>query len=317
MQHVISIKQFSDTKKLDGIFSLAAEFQNTEPHRYPQSLQNKIVANLFYEPSTRTRFSFETAALNLGGRVISTENGSEYSSTKKGESLEDTIRTINQYADVIVMRHPMVGSAKLAADHSRVPIINAGDGGGEHPTQGLLDLFTIRQAKGKIDGLKVVAVGDTLHSRTIHSLIDMLKLYNTELYLVAPKELQMSKQELEPYLGRSKITQLDSYDDVLNGADVMYVNRVQEERFADRAEFERLRSSFCVTNDTLKRMKDDAVIMNPLPRVNEIHPEVDNDPRAIYFEQARNGVYIRMALLDMLMTPEVPSKLRVSGLQTA
>ncbi len=300
IQNAVSIKDFLDHELLNAIFTSAADLQSLPNDKLPPLLQNKIIACLFYEPSTRTRFSFETAVHRLGGDTISTENASEFSSTTKGESLEDTIRTLNEYVDGIVIRHPQIGAAEIAAGVSRVPIFNAGDGGGEHPTQALLDLYTIVQAKGSVDGLKVGLVGDLLYGRTIHSLIYLLSLYDVEISLIAPAQLRLPESYLS-YLREHNIKFhiLNNWDKVINNLDVIYMTRVQKERLAKASNYSKLKDVFRLDGSTLPKMKHDAVIMHPLPRVSEIAPEVDDDPRAIYFKQARNGLYVRMALLKM------------------
>lgn len=299
MQDIVSIKQFEDPAVIEKLFAQAAKLKATDPKDYPKPLQHKVVATLFYEPSTRTRLSFETAIARLGGDVVSTENAGQFSSAAKGETLQDTIRTINGYADAIVLRHPMLGAAGIAAENSEVPIINAGDGAGEHPTQALLDLFTILEAKGSANGLKIGLVGDLLNGRTIHSLIHLLAMYKAEIYCIAPEVLQLPESYQEE-LTKSKSTfhLLNSWDEVLPELDVLYITRVQKERFDTIEEYEAVKNHFIFDAKALKKLNKDAIIMHPLPRVNEISPEVDTDPRALYFEQARNGLFVRMALLD-------------------
>jgi aspartate carbamoyltransferase catalytic subunit len=302
-RHITTIKQFEDTKALGELFAAAERLKQTDPANYPQTLKNKVVATLFYEPSTRTRLSFEAAVERLGGKVISTENAGQFSSAAKGETLEDTIRTVNGYADAIVLRHPSIGAAAQAAACSDVPIINAGDGAGEHPTQGLLDLYTILEAKSKVDGLKIGLVGDLLNSRTIHSLIHLLALYKPRLYCIAPELLQLPAPYQET-LRRAGVEfeLLNSWDEVISKLDVIYVTRVQKERFESINEYNQVKDSFIFDSSVLAKTKQDAIILHPLPRVNEITPDVDADPRARYFEQARNGLFVRMALLQMLFS---------------
>lgn len=300
-KHAISITQFEDKKLLDAIFATAAEFKAMPAERYPKLLRDKIVATLFFEPSTRTRLSFETAVQRLGGQIISVENAGESSSKVKGESLEDTIRTLNGYADAIVIRHPEVGSAQTAADVATVPIINGGDGAGDHPTQALLDLFTIQEAKGKIDELTIGLAGDALNSRSFHSLLELLSLYDVKVYCMAPKVLQLPKDYQAELRKRGLNFELrENWNDVIGGLDVLYTNRIQQERFASPAEYEKVKGSFVLTKKDLVKAKKDTIIMNPLPRINEITIEIDDDPRAIYFEQARNGLFVRMALLQYI-----------------
>jgi aspartate carbamoyltransferase catalytic subunit len=300
MPSVISIKQFlEDQKLIDTILGRAAELQTLKGKTFPDTLRGRIVATLFYEPSTRTRLSFETGVQRLGGNIISTENAQGSSSNVKGESLEDTIRTLNGYADAIVMRHPEKGSATRADAVSSIPIINGGDGGGDHPTQALYDLYTIRQSKGRSDKLKIALVGDVLHSRSIHALTQLLGIYDNDLYLVGPESGLLGDDALAEYRsGNARVEQSSDMESVLADADVVYINRMQKERYADEGEFEKVKDAFCITPSTLTKMKSDAIILDPLPRVNEIDPAVDDDPRALYFQQAENGLYVRMAILE-------------------
>jgi aspartate carbamoyltransferase catalytic subunit len=301
MKHVLSVKQFADKDLLHSLFESAAKFQALAPEKYPKPLQHKTLATIFYEPSTRTRLSFETAIQNLGGKLITTENAGEFSSTMKGESLEDTVRAINAYADGIILRHPETGSAERAAKVSEAPIINAGDGASEHPTQALLDVYSIQRAKGKIDGLKIALVGDLLYGRTVHSLIPLLALYDVEFYLIAPDSLQMPKEYLDQLDKQSvPYTLLDSWQDVIGSIDIIYMTRIQKERFKSDKEYRALKDSFILTMKDVKQMKPGAVILHPLPRVNEIDSAVDSDPRARYFEQVKNGLFLRMAVLDRI-----------------
>jgi aspartate carbamoyltransferase catalytic subunit len=299
MQHVLSVKQFTDKTLLHDLFESAAQFQAADPANYPKPLKNLTLATIFYEASTRTRLSFEAAIQNLGGQLITTENAGEFSSAIKGESLEDTIKVINAFADGIILRHPEVGSAKRAAAVSKVPVINAGDGIGEHPTQALLDVYSIQKAKGKIDGLKIAFVGDLLYGRTVHSTISLLSPYDVEIYLIAPDNLRLPKSYLEE-LDKQSIpyTETDNWQDIIGDLDILYITRIQKERFESKEEYNKLKDSFILTPKDVAKMKRDAVILHPLPRVNEIDPAVDSDPRAQYFEQVRNGLFLRMALLD-------------------
>ncbi|HUY85162.1 MAG TPA: aspartate carbamoyltransferase [Candidatus Dormibacteraeota bacterium] len=301
MKHVLSVQQFTDKKLLTEIFDTAAMFQNLNPDQYPKPLRHKTVATIFYEPSTRTRLSFETAIQNLGGQLITTENAGEFSSAIKGESLEDTTQVINAFADGMVLRHHEVGAAKRAAAVSGIPVINAGDGTGEHPTQALLDVYSIQKAKGKIDGLKVALVGDLLYGRTVHSLIPLLAMYDVEFYFIAPDDLQMPKEYLDQLDAQSvPYKLLDSWKDVIGSTDVLYMTRIQKERFKSEAEYKALKDSFILTPKDVSQMKKDSIILHPLPRVNEIDPAVDGDPRARYFEQVKNGLFLRMSLLNKL-----------------
>lgn len=303
MQHVISVKQFTDKKLLKRLFDRATQFEAMPLDQYPKPLQHLTIATVFFEPSTRTRLSFETAIQNLGGQLITVENAGNSSSDKKGESLEDTIKTLNAYADGIVLRHPEIGSADTAAAVSRVPIINGGDGGGEHPTQALLELYTIQKSKGKVDKLKIGIVGDLKHSRSHHSLITLLSIFDVELYLISPKAIALPPEQLKELKNQGvKHYVLDSWKDIIRELDVLYCNRIQKERFKFVEDYQAVKDSFILKLDTVKRMKKDAIIIDPLPRINEIDPEVDDDPRAKYFEGIKNGLYVRMALLDYLYT---------------
>ena len=301
LKHAISTRQFLDKDLLDKLCSRAAELSEMPLAEYPKPLHYLTIACMFFEPSTRTRLSFETAIQNLGGQLITSENATEFSSTNKGETLEDTIRTINAYADGIIMRHPEIGSAKRAAAVSKVPIINAGDGGGDHPTQALLDLYTIQKAKGKIDGLKIAIVGDLEHSRTQHALISLLSIYDVELYLVSPKILQLPKSQQDDLKKKGiPFHNLENWDEIIGKVDVLYMNRIQKERFKFIEDYKAVKDSFTLKMNSVEKMKKDAVIMDPLPRINEIDVSVDDDPRAIYFDQVKNGLYMRMALLEYL-----------------
>ncbi|MBZ5516554.1 MAG: aspartate carbamoyltransferase [Acidobacteriia bacterium] len=286
------------------LFDTAAKMETVVAGGGITDYQNRIMATLFYEPSTRTRFSFETAMHRLGGHVISTENAAEFSSVAKGETLEDTIRILNGYADVIVIRHKEVGSAKRAAAVSRVPVINAGDGAGQHPTQALLDLYTIRKEIGTIDGLRIAMVGDLAQGRTVRSLAYLLsKFRGVTMYFVAPPLLKMKEDILE-HLREHKVSFVEetALDKVLPEVDVVYQTRVQKERFGDRiADYEKCRGVYIINQDTLRGMKPKSIIMHPLPRLEEITMEVDEDPRAAYFRQAQNGLYVRMALLTHVL----------------
>jgi len=262
------------------------------------------MATLFYEPSTRTRFSFETAMYRLGGSVISTENAAEFSSVAKSETLEDTVRILNGYADVLVLRHHEVGSAKRAASVSRIPVINAGDGAGQHPTQALLDLYTIHKEIGSIDGLRIAMVGDLAQGRTVRSLTYLLsKFQNIRIYFVAPPLLKM-KEDILDHLRERQVWYAEEtdLDKVLSEVDVVYQTRIQKERFGDRiADYEQCRGVYVISSESLRLMKATAIVMHPLPRLDEIAMEVDRDPRAAYFRQAQNGLYVRMALLSLVL----------------
>jgi len=257
------------------------------------------MASLFYEPSTRTRFSFESAMLRLGGGVITTENASEFSSVSKGETLEDTIRIINNYADVIVMRHTEKGASARAAAVSAVPVINAGDGAGQHPTQALLDLYTIQKEIGKIDGVHIAFVGDLKNGRTVRSLTYLLGKYkNVRISYVSPKGLKIG-DDIKRYLDKHRITydEMEKWDAVLPKADVLYQTRIQKERFKSSAEYKKYKGGYILTMKEVDRMKKGAIIMHPLPRIDEIVPAVDASPKAAYFKEAKYGLLVRMALL--------------------
>lgn len=298
---ILSVRQFS-RRDLEYIFGVADEMK--EMVRRVGSfdlLKGKILASVFYEPSTRTSSSFTAAMERLGGSVIPI-NEVRYSSVSKGESLPDTMRTLEAYADVIVLRHPEVGSAELAAKYARKPIINAGDGIGEHPTQALLDLFTIQQELGRIDGLTITMVGDLKYGRTVHSLARLLTLFNVRLNYVSPEILRMPEyiiDEIKP----SNVPQAECFnlEQVLGESDVLYVTRVQKERFEDEKEYESVKNAFIINPAILQHAKDVMIVMHPLPRVGEITLEVDDDPRAAYFRQMEYGLYVRMALLAMVL----------------
>jgi aspartate carbamoyltransferase len=264
-------------------------------------LKGKILANLFYEPSTRTSSSFTSAMERLGGSVIPI-NEVRYSSVAKGESLPDTIRTLECYADVIVLRHPEVGASAMAAQYARKPIINAGDGVGEHPTQALLDLFTIVSELGQVDGLTVTMLGDLKYGRTVHSLARLLSLYDVRINYVSPEALRMPA-EIIAELNEKGIPQeeFDTLEPVISHSDVLYVTRVQKERFDDQSEYESVKGAYVITPQIMSQARDRMILMHPLPRVGEISMEVDSDPRAAYFRQMEYGLYVRMALLAMVL----------------
>ena len=300
-QHIISVRQF-DREKLQYIYRVADEMRSLV-RRFGKAnlLDGKILANLFYEPSTRTSSSFQAAMLRLGGRCISI-NGVQYSSVTKGESLPDTVRTLESYCDVTVLRHPQKGSAELAARYARKPLINAGDGTGEHPTQALLDIYTIEDDLRRLDGLKVAMMGDLKYGRTVHSLTRLLCLYDTEFYFVSPQLLRMPQGILDEVRAAGHhFTELRDVEEIIHKVDVLYVTRVQRERFDDPEQYERLKDYYVITPELMSHAKPDMILMHPLPRVYEISMEVDDDPRAAYFRQMENGMYIRMALLAAVL----------------
>lgn len=297
MKHVIESQQF-DQKIIEQIFTLA----DTLAKKKDQSLKGKIMATLFYEPSTRTRFSFESAMLRLGGSVITTENAKEFSSVSKGETLEDTIRVVNSYVDVIVMRHDEAGASKRASLVSDVPIINAGDGAGQHPTQALLDLYTISKEIGKINGLKIAFIGDLKNGRTIRSLSYLLGKYKgVEITFVSPKALSVG-DDIKDYLTKQRVTYTETEDlnATIGTVDVVYQTRIQKERFKNLREYQKYRGCYTIDLPLVKKMKAKSIIMHPLPRVGEITPDVDTSPKAMYFKQTRYGLLIRMALLKFI-----------------
>lgn len=304
LDHVVKAQQF-DRQMLDAVLVEAKSMESIAAGGPCDLLRGKIMVTLFYEPSTRTRLSFESAMLRLGGQVLSSENARDFSSAAKGETLEDTIRVVEHYGHVIVMRHHENGAAARAAHISRVPIINAGDGPGQHPTQALLDLYTIRKELGRVDHLSVALVGDLANGRTVRSLAYLLAKYKgTRLYFVAPEVVRMGS-DIKEYLTRHEtpFEEVDDLDAVLRKSDVVYQTRIQKERFGDRLEdYEQARGKYVITGASMANMKTDAILMHPLPRVDEIAKEVDADPRAAYFRQAQNGLFVRMALLKMVLS---------------
>lgn len=303
MQNVVTVQQFKDKKLLQQLFDSASLMQEMPIGEYPKPLRNLTLATIFYEPSTRTRLSFETAIQNLGANLLTTENAGEFSSAIKGESIEDTIKVINAYADGIVIRHPEAGAAKRAADVSSVPIFNAGDGAGEHPTQALLDMYTIYRNKQGFDGLKIGLVGDLLYSRTVHSLLPLLSMYDVEIYLISPKALELPEKYLKDLKdSQIPVHKLNDWESALDKVDVLYMTRVQKERFKLIEDYQKVKDDFILEMKQVEQMKKDAIILHPLPRVNEISTEVDGDPRAQYFSQVRNGLFLRMALLNYIYT---------------
>ncbi len=297
MKHLISIEDLNKSEIIK-ILDKSEEFEYVALGKKSLDiLRGKILANLFFEPSTRTRISFECAMKRLGGDVINVST-QEASSMAKGETLADTIRVVSNYCDAIAIRHPLEGAARFAAENATVPVINAGDGAGQHPTQTLLDLYTIRKELGKIDGTKIALVGDLKYSRTIHSLIKALTLFKTKIYLVSPEALELPKEFLEELSGNIEKTKLE---DIIEEVDVIYVTRIQKERFPDEEEYRKVAKSYRITAEIARRMKEEAIILHPLPRVDEISVEVDSMKQARYFKQAFYGVPVRMAILTEVM----------------
>ena len=298
---IISIKDFSK-KEINYILNYAKEMMPyAKGEKYAGILKGKVISSLFFEPSTRTRLSFESAMNRLGGRVIGFADPSG-TSLKKGESLADTIRMAEAYSDAIVMRHPQEGAARLAAEFADIPVLNGGDGAGHHPTQCLLDLFTIQTEKKKIGKNKIVLLGDLKYGRTVHSLAYALSLYGAELTFVSPSILKMPKEVVDECKELSgEPTQTSSLEKAIKDADVLYATRIQKERFPDAEEYNKVVGSYRIDNELLENAKKDLIIMHPLPRVTEINPEVDTTSHAVYFKQAFNGVPVRMALLSLVM----------------
>ncbi len=295
---IISIKDFS-REEIDYILNIAKAMEPLAK-KGSNMLKGKILATLFFEPSTRTRLSFEAAMHKLGGSTIGFAEA-EIASVKKGENLADTVRVVENYADVIALRHPLEGAARLAAEFAKVPIINGGSGAEEHPTQALLDLYTIMKEKGGIDGLKIALVGDLRYGRTVHSLAYALSLYDIQLYLVSPESLKMRREVLETIKERISVTARSNLEKVVSLVDVLYVTRIQKERFPEPAEYAKVKGSYRIDLETLKKAKEDLIILHPLPRVDEIAAEVDRTPYAKYFQQVWNGIVVRMALLALIL----------------
>ncbi|HNR42764.1 MAG TPA: aspartate carbamoyltransferase [Bacteroidales bacterium] len=286
------------TDEILKILDLAKEFEKNPSQLL---LTGKIIATLFFEPSTRTRLSFESAINRLGGKIVGfSESGS--SSVSKGETLHDTIRMVSNYSDLIVMRHPVEGSARFASEISSVPVINAGDGANQHPTQTLLDLYSIRKTQGTLDNLNIFLVGDLKYGRTVHSLMMAMSRWNTTFNFISPEELKMP-DEFKLYLENLglKYYEHSDFTEIISRADIIYMTRVQKERFSDPIEYEKVKNVYVLRNSILANTKPNMRILHPLPRVNEIHTDVDNNPKAYYFEQALNGVFTRQAILCTLL----------------
>lgn len=305
MRHVMSPLDFS-VEEVDRILDLAADIK-ANPEKYAHACEGKKLATLFYEPSTRTRLSFEAAMLNLGGRVLGFSSA-DSSSASKGESVADTIRIISCYADICAMRHPKEGAPLVASMYSSIPVINAGDGGHQHPTQTLTDLMTIRSEKGRLDNFTIGLCGDLKFGRTVHSLIKALIRYpNIKFVLISPDELRLPDYIRDDVLVRNhqQFEEVVRLEDALPQLDLLYMTRVQQERFFNEEDYVRMKDFYILDKAKLALAKPDMQILHPLPRVNEIEPEVDDDPRAIYFKQAQYGVYVRMALILTLLEVEV------------
>jgi aspartate carbamoyltransferase catalytic subunit len=298
---ILDGEQFT-REEIDFVMSVADEFQNRLKKKTPINLmKGYILGTLFFEPSTRTRLSFETAMHRLSGSVIGFSSA-ESTSAAKGETLTDTIRTVDQYADIIAMRHPQIGSAKEAAAVAEAPILNGGDGAGQHPTQALLDLYTIKSELGRVDGKTIVMCGDLKNGRTVHAGVDIYKHYKCKLIMVAPDQLKMPDDILRKLQGYGvEVEETSDLEAAIVKGDILYMTRIQKERFADPAEYERLKGSYILTREMVERIRPKLTIMHPLPRVNEIAVDVDNLPNAAYFRQVRNGVYVRMALIAAVM----------------
>lgn len=304
LQHVLSVNQY-DRDSLSELFTKADFLRSMLPEDIYSRKKHKRIATIFYEPSTRTRLSFESAAQSLGMDVISTENAKEFSSASKGETVEDTVRTLGLYTNGIVMRHYITGSIAAASEVSEVPIINAGDGSGEHPTQAFLDLYTILRELGTIDNITIAMVGDLLYGRTVHSLTRVLKHYhNIMMYFVSPPVLAMPPDVLDDIkdVDNIRVEATENLADVLGKVDILYMTRIQRERFPTDEEYLKYKDIYTITPESLPQMRDNARILHPLPRVSEISTDIDTDPRAAYFRQAQNGLYLRMALLDQIIS---------------
>jgi aspartate carbamoyltransferase catalytic subunit len=294
---LISITDYTKEEYIK-ILNLAEKFEKNPVQKIADG---KVIATLFFEPSTRTRLSFESAANKLGARIIGFSEASN-SSVSKGETLADTIKTVANYSDLIVMRHPIEGSARWASEVSHVPIINAGDGANQHPTQCLLDLFTIRQTQGKLDNLNIALVGDLKYGRTVHSLVEAMCKFNATFHLVSPEELKLPRA-VKAHIKEHNLEYYQYSDmmEVMDKVDILYMTRIQRERFQDQLEYERVKNIFVLTNSMLENSKPNLKILHPLPRVNEISTDVDANPKAYYFEQALNGVYVRQALIATIL----------------
>jgi len=295
-KHLVSITDYSK-EEIFRILDLAADFEKNPNQNL---LNNRVVATLFFEPSTRTRLSFESAICRLGGKYIGFTDAAS-SSVKKGESLKDTIMTVANYSDLIVMRHPIEGSARWASEVSRVPIVNAGDGANQHPTQTLLDLYSIRKTQGTLDNLNIYFVGDLKYGRTVHSLLQAMSMFNTTYHFISPKELRIP-DEYKLFLDHKGLKYTEHRElDEISDADIIYMTRIQRERFSDPMEYEKTKNAYVLKNDMLEGTKENMKVLHPLPRVNEIHTNVDENEKAYYFTQALNGVYTRQAIITHIL----------------
>lgn len=301
MRHLMSSLDFS-VEELDKLLDLANDIE-AHPEKYAHKCDGKKLATCFYEPSTRTRLSFEAAMLNLGGSVLGFHSA-DSSSASKGESVSDTIRVISCYADICAMRHPKEGAPLVASEKSRIPVINAGDGGHQHPTQTLADLLTIRSIKGRLNNITIGFCGDLKFGRTVHSLINALIRYdNVKIVLISPEELKVPDYVRDDVLRANNIEfkEVEKLEDAMGELDVLYMTRVQKERFFNEEDYVRLKDFYILTKEKMELAKDDMIVLHPLPRVNEISVDVDDDPRACYFRQAQYAVYVRMALILTLL----------------
>ncbi|MCD6179463.1 MAG: aspartate carbamoyltransferase [Bacteroidales bacterium] len=294
---LISINDYSKEEYLK-VLDIAEDFEENPRQKI---LENHVIATLFFEPSTRTRLSFESAISQLGGKIIGFTDASS-SSVSKGETLMDTVKTVANYSDLIVMRHPLDGSARWASEVAGVPIINAGDGANQHPTQCLLDMYSIRKTQGTLENIHIAFVGDLKYGRTVHSLVIAMSQFNATFHLVSPEELKLPSV-IKKYIKDAGLNyyQYTDIENVMNKVDILYMTRIQRERFADPIEYERVKNSYILKNDMLENSKSNMRILHPLPRVNEIEEAVDKNPKAYYFQQARNGVYVREALIALIL----------------
>jgi aspartate carbamoyltransferase catalytic subunit len=295
---IVSIKDFS-REEIDFVLDMT-DVVEPMARKGSHALDGKIMATLFFEPSTRTRLSFESAMYRYGGKCIGFAEP-KAASVEKGENLADTVRVVESYADVLVIRHPLEGAARLAAEFASVPVINAGTGAEEHPTQAMLDLYTIRKELGKIDGLNVALAGDLRYGRTVHSLAYALSLYDINLYLVSPSILKMKKEVLEEVSNRIKVQELEDLSKVIPQVDVIYMTRIQKERFGSLEDYEKVRGSYRLTAEDLAPAKSSMIVMHPLPRVDEIANSVDNTPHSKYFKQVWYGLLVRMSLIGLVL----------------